>query len=192
MSDPPPLLPVLPESFDGFRLELDPERQRADVILDRPPLKIVTMAEREQLRVVFEALDGDARSTTTLMRASPSSIFRAVARSRAFSMPRPNTSRASLGTSAPRRAAGSRSSPLAAGIASGSVSNWRWRAISASSPRPASIRYPSSVSDRSPDRAALRGCKRWSVSPEPRTSSCAAAHSRPPGPRVGHRHRVRR
>ena len=35
MSDPPPLVPMLPESFDGFRLELDPERQRADVILDR-------------------------------------------------------------------------------------------------------------------------------------------------------------
>src|SRR5215472_3364675 len=36
MSDSPPLVPTLPESFDGFRLELDPERQRADVILDRP------------------------------------------------------------------------------------------------------------------------------------------------------------
>ena len=38
MSDPPPLLPTLPKSFDGFCLELHPERQRADVILDRPPL----------------------------------------------------------------------------------------------------------------------------------------------------------
>jgi hypothetical protein len=57
MSDPPPLVPRLPESFDGFRLELDPERQRAEVILDRPPLNIVTMAEREQLRAVFEALE---------------------------------------------------------------------------------------------------------------------------------------
>jgi hypothetical protein len=53
MSEPPPLVPTLPDSFDGFRLELDPERQRADVILDRPPLNIVTMAEREQLRAVF-------------------------------------------------------------------------------------------------------------------------------------------
>jgi len=60
MSDPPPLMPMLPKSFDGFRLELDPERQRADVILDRPPLNIVTMAEREELRAVFEVLDADA------------------------------------------------------------------------------------------------------------------------------------
>jgi 2-oxoglutaroyl-CoA hydrolase len=30
-------------------------------ILDRPPLNIVTMAEREQMRAVFEALDTDAR-----------------------------------------------------------------------------------------------------------------------------------
>jgi 2-oxoglutaroyl-CoA hydrolase len=69
MSDPPPLLPTLPESFDGFRLELDPERQRADVILDRPPLNIVTMAEREQLRAVFEALDADARIRVVVLRA---------------------------------------------------------------------------------------------------------------------------
>src|ERR1700751_1344142 len=63
MSDPPPLLPALPESFDGFRLELDPERQRADVILDRPPLNIVTMAERGELRAVFQGLDADGRHT---------------------------------------------------------------------------------------------------------------------------------
>jgi enoyl-CoA hydratase/carnithine racemase len=69
MSDPPTLVPTLPESFDGFRLELDPERQRADVILDRPPLNIVTMAEREQLRAVFEALDADARIRVIVLRA---------------------------------------------------------------------------------------------------------------------------
>ena len=70
MSDPPPLLPTLPESFDGFCLELDPEQQRADVILDRPPLNIVTMAEREQLRAVFEALDADARIRVVVLRAT--------------------------------------------------------------------------------------------------------------------------
>jgi 2-oxoglutaroyl-CoA hydrolase len=69
MSDPPPLVPRLPESFDGFRLELDLERQRADVILDWPPLNIVTMAEREELRTVFEALDADARIRVVVLRA---------------------------------------------------------------------------------------------------------------------------
>jgi 2-oxoglutaroyl-CoA hydrolase len=31
------------------------------VILDRAPLNVITMAEREQLRAVFESLDADAR-----------------------------------------------------------------------------------------------------------------------------------
>jgi 2-oxoglutaroyl-CoA hydrolase len=60
MTDPAPLLPALPDIFDGFRLEIDPARERADVILDRAPLNVITMAEREQLRAVFEALDADA------------------------------------------------------------------------------------------------------------------------------------
>ena len=69
MSDPPPLVPGLPESFDGFRLEIDPGPERADVILDRPPFNIVTMAEREQLRVVLEALDADAHIRVVVLRA---------------------------------------------------------------------------------------------------------------------------
>jgi 2-oxoglutaroyl-CoA hydrolase len=69
MTDPAPLLPALPDSFDGFRLEIDPERERADVILDRAPLNVITMAEREQLRAVFEALDADARVRVIVLRA---------------------------------------------------------------------------------------------------------------------------
>ena len=61
MTDPAPLLPALPDSFDGFRLEIDPARERADVILERAPLNVITMAEREQLRAVFDALDADGR-----------------------------------------------------------------------------------------------------------------------------------
>jgi 2-oxoglutaroyl-CoA hydrolase len=70
MSDPLPLVATLSDSFDSFRLELDPERQRADVILDRPPLNIVTMAEREELRAVFEALDADARIRVLVLRTT--------------------------------------------------------------------------------------------------------------------------
>ena len=69
MTDIAPLLPALPEHFDGFRLEIDPARQRADVILDRPPLNVITMAEREELRAVFEALDADARVRVAVVRA---------------------------------------------------------------------------------------------------------------------------
>ena len=70
MTDIAPLLPALPEHFDGFRLEVDPAGQRADVILDRPPLNVITMAEREELRAVFEALDADARVRVVVVRAA--------------------------------------------------------------------------------------------------------------------------
>jgi 2-oxoglutaroyl-CoA hydrolase len=70
VSDPLPLLPVLPDRLDGFRLEIDPAGERADVILDRPPLNVITMAEREELRAVFEALDADQRVRVVVLRAS--------------------------------------------------------------------------------------------------------------------------
>ena len=69
MTDPAPLLPELPAIFEGFRVEIDPARERADVILDRPPLNVITMAEREQLRGVFEALDADAKVRVIVLRA---------------------------------------------------------------------------------------------------------------------------
>ena len=48
--------------LDGFRVEIDPERGRADVILDRPPFNIIEMPQRDQLRLVFEAIDEDPRN----------------------------------------------------------------------------------------------------------------------------------
>ncbi|HTS39157.1 MAG TPA: enoyl-CoA hydratase-related protein [Xanthobacteraceae bacterium] len=55
--------------LDGFRVEIDPARERADVILDRPPLNIVPMPERDQLRLAFEALEGDSRVRVIVLRA---------------------------------------------------------------------------------------------------------------------------
>jgi 2-oxoglutaroyl-CoA hydrolase len=69
LSDPAPLLPALPPTFDGFRLQIDPVRQRADIILDRPPLNVITMAEREQLRAAFETLDADPLVRVVVVRA---------------------------------------------------------------------------------------------------------------------------
>ena len=37
-----------------------PRRERGDVVLDRPPLNVITMPQRDQLRAAFEALDADA------------------------------------------------------------------------------------------------------------------------------------
>ena len=69
MTDPAPLAPALPDSLDGFRLEIDAARERADVILDRPPLNVIAMRQREELRAVFETLDADARVRVVVLRA---------------------------------------------------------------------------------------------------------------------------
>jgi len=55
--------------LDGFRVEIDAARERADVILDRPPFNIIEMGQRDQLRLVFEALDEDARVRVIALRA---------------------------------------------------------------------------------------------------------------------------
>src|SRR3954468_20849563 len=56
-------------TLDGFRVEIDAARERADVILDRPPFNIVSMPQRDQLRLVFEALDEDASVRVIVLRA---------------------------------------------------------------------------------------------------------------------------
>ena len=56
-------------TLDGFRVELDPARERADIVLDRPPLNVIAMPQRDQLRLVFEALDEDARVRIIVLRA---------------------------------------------------------------------------------------------------------------------------
>ena len=56
-------------SLDGFSVEIDAERERADIVLDRPPLNVVSMPQRDQLRLVFEALDEDASVRIIVLRA---------------------------------------------------------------------------------------------------------------------------
>jgi 2-oxoglutaroyl-CoA hydrolase len=55
--------------LDGFHIEIDEARERADVILDRPPFNIVSMPQRDQLRLVFETLDEDERVRIIVLRA---------------------------------------------------------------------------------------------------------------------------
>jgi 2-oxoglutaroyl-CoA hydrolase len=57
-------------SLDGFRVEIHQEQERADIILDRPPYNIISMAERDQLRLVFEALDANAAVRVIVLRAA--------------------------------------------------------------------------------------------------------------------------
>jgi 2-oxoglutaroyl-CoA hydrolase len=56
-------------TLNGFEVELDAEKQRADVVLNRPPLNVIEMAQRDQLRLVFEALDEDERVRVIVLRA---------------------------------------------------------------------------------------------------------------------------
>ena len=56
--------------LDGFRVEIDGARERADIVLDRPPLNVIEMEQRDQLRLVFEALDEDARVRVIVLRAA--------------------------------------------------------------------------------------------------------------------------
>ena len=55
-------------SRDGFRVEVDRAAARADVVLDRPPLNVVTMPERAQLADAFAALDADDAVRVIVLR----------------------------------------------------------------------------------------------------------------------------
>lgn len=60
---------TLPAAPDGFRIEIDAARERADIVLDRPPLNVIRMGARDQLRIAFEALDADPRVRVIVLRA---------------------------------------------------------------------------------------------------------------------------
>src|SRR5215467_12810542 len=64
-----PLARDFPAELDGFRVEFDVANERADVVLDRPPLNVIMMPQRDQLRLAFEALDADPRVRVIVLRA---------------------------------------------------------------------------------------------------------------------------
>ena len=55
--------------LDGFRVEINAERERGDIVLARPPLNTISMPQRDQLRAAFEALDADPRVRIVVLRA---------------------------------------------------------------------------------------------------------------------------
>jgi len=60
---------TLLQELDGFSIEIDAARERADIILHRPPFNVISMHARDQLRVAFEALDEDDRVRVIVLRA---------------------------------------------------------------------------------------------------------------------------
>lgn len=59
----------LQSDLDGFRVEIKEKEARADIILDRPPFNLMSIAQREQLCDVFEALDDDATVRVIVIRS---------------------------------------------------------------------------------------------------------------------------
>jgi 2-oxoglutaroyl-CoA hydrolase len=57
------------EKLDGFSVIIDAARERADIVLERPPFNIISMAQREQLRLVFESLDENPAVRVIVLRA---------------------------------------------------------------------------------------------------------------------------
>jgi len=57
---------------DGYYVAVNPQDMRADIVLDRPPYNVVSMAQRDQLRETFEALDRDERVRVIVVRATGS------------------------------------------------------------------------------------------------------------------------
>lgn len=63
-------LPELLKSLDGFRVESLADKQRADIVLDRPPLNVIGMQQREQLGAVFAELDRDPALRVIVLRGA--------------------------------------------------------------------------------------------------------------------------
>jgi len=56
-------------NLDGFTVKIDAEQKRGDIILDRGEYNTISMAQRDQLKAVLEALDADDRVRVIVVRA---------------------------------------------------------------------------------------------------------------------------
>lgn len=57
------------KELDGFRVEIDAENARADLVLDRAPLNIIRMPQRPQIAAVIDELDHDDRVRVIVIRS---------------------------------------------------------------------------------------------------------------------------
>ncbi|WP_330208360.1 MULTISPECIES: enoyl-CoA hydratase/isomerase family protein [unclassified Pseudomonas] len=55
--------------FDGFQVVVDTARERADIILNRPPFNVIAMSQRDVMREVFEALDAHPGVRVIVLRS---------------------------------------------------------------------------------------------------------------------------
>lgn len=57
-------------ALNGFSVELNESKQRADIVLSRDRLNVIEMPQRDQLRLVFETLDEDPRVRVIVLRGT--------------------------------------------------------------------------------------------------------------------------
>jgi Enoyl-CoA hydratase/carnithine racemase len=57
------------QKFDGFRVEIDQDKQRADLILSRTPLNVVLYSQRSELAKSFLELDQNKKVRIIVLRA---------------------------------------------------------------------------------------------------------------------------
>lgn len=59
---------TLQQELDGFRVEINAKQHRADIVLERPPYNVISMLQRDQLRIAFEALDANEDVRVIVLR----------------------------------------------------------------------------------------------------------------------------
>jgi 2-oxoglutaroyl-CoA hydrolase len=144
-------------------------RERADVILDRPPFNIVSMPQRDQLRLVFEALDEDARVRVIVVRAA-GEHFSSGGNIKGFMEATPeNVSKLAWNIAAPARCAkpviaANRGFCFGVGFELSLACDFRIASETCF------YALPEQRLGQIPARAARRGCRRSSASRAPRTS----------------------
>ena len=57
------------QNFDGFRLEIDKKKERADLVLSRPPLNVVFYPQREEMAKSFLKLDQNQDVRVIVLRS---------------------------------------------------------------------------------------------------------------------------
>ena len=57
------------KQYDGFSVELNSAMKVAYVILDRPPLNVVSMSQREDFADIFKTLDIDNNVRVVVLKA---------------------------------------------------------------------------------------------------------------------------
>jgi 2-oxoglutaroyl-CoA hydrolase len=60
---------TLLDGLDGFFVEIDESNERADIVLNRPPLNVISMIQRDHLRATFEAIEDNPSVRIIVLRA---------------------------------------------------------------------------------------------------------------------------